>query len=241
MLSVLAGFAFTASQASAITVDPGRFSFNLNSGGPASEDLRIFFGDRGDGGVELFSYEIAFNEATSTASIFLNDVAGQIYAGDDFVGPDAAVVADVAIDLAFTWTGIEREGDSLVLREPTGGGAVASLTSDFFDTGVVQFALDPKGVGDNRGIYPATNENPLYFYIGPDGQEGFTEGDLFSFSAWVMAAGLVNINGTDFSISGDFHGTVNGLTLDAEVPEPATMLLLGSGVLAGAIKKRKKA
>ena len=135
--SVLALFAFTATQANAITIDPAFLIFNFDNPNVGDDqDLAVRFGYNRDG-TGAIDFELNLNEEAGTASIFFDDLDGRIFAADDLGRENS--LAEVSLDLAFTWTGIVQEGDSLVLREPTGAGAVASLSSDLFGDQDVQF------------------------------------------------------------------------------------------------------
>ncbi len=214
----------SGSSAHAVTINPGMFGLRFDDPTQSGVEFRAFFGNVYNNNPQMLSYELNLDAEAGTASVFFNNLSGNIFAGDDFRG-DATPLADVSLNLAFTWTGITQdENGNLVLRDPSGSaGAVASLTSDYFDGGSVSFALSPKG-STNSNYYPASADNPVYFFLGQSTHPYFGGEGNTLFSAWVMGNSPVSINGRSYNVAGDFHGS-------AEVPEPASLLLLGSGVM----------
>ena len=239
IFTALAFVSFMGTSASAITIDPGRVALRFDTAGTA-DDFRVEFGDIIPAGAGFFEYELDLNLEAGTASVFLSNIAGSILVGN-------RVVDDVVGNISFAWEGITQEVDAdgnafLGLREPTGGGAVASLQSDFFDSGEVQFAISPRGATGGTVFPNVSPDSPLFFFLGANSTSNFCSNDATCLAAWFASDGPIGINGLDFTASGDFHGTAIGFEVgSAEVPEPATMLLLGSGILGGAIRKKRQA
>lgn len=238
-----------SSTANAITIDPGMaslyFSNNSdvkNSGGYSPNSFYVLFGNEYHNNPTFISYNLNFNPSTGTASVFIQGLEGKVYGGanqNDYRG-DASPLGSVKMDVAFTWTNIVQEASgNFVSRDPSGnGGAVASLTSDYFN-GTIQFALSSKSTGMNdwsKYVWGDNASTPFNFFLGqaPANYYHSFFGD-YVFNAWVMANGPVNVKGQGYTVTGDFSGSAGG---SSEVPEPATMLLLGSGVLGATLRRR---
>ncbi len=230
VLSTISFIALLACSANAITLDPAlielRFD-NVNS-------------SNGNGNVAFSFFDsvinVDLNEAAGTASVSVNNLDGRVFLGDannQFFGNSPT---DATLDFSFNWTGIVREGDALISTNPSGTG-VATITSDFIDGGQIQVDIASLGALNNLG-FPTNTGEAVSFYLGQDGIPLFSAGDNFALSAW-FGGSQVGFNGSNFNFTGDIHGTTSGIPANAEVPEPATMLLLGSGMLAGAIRRKK--
>lgn len=224
---------FGVQQAAALSIDPANIGLYFDKTDNSGNDFRVMFGNLYHNDPQLVNFTLNINEANGTASVFISGLHGKVYDDVNFRG-DAPALGNAVMDIAFSWSGLYRDANgNLVSRTPTGGGTIATITSSYFQNGPVTLSLSPKGSTNTADWGPlATPSNPLFFFLGdkPDAFKFYADQ---IFSAWFMGDNNVNVNGGTYFVTGDFHGQA-----PTDVPEPTSMLLLGSSLLIAPLRKR---
>jgi len=232
----LLGF-FVSPVANAITISPANIGLYFDKTDNSGDDFRIMFGNLYHNDPQLINFTLNINEANGTASVFISGLHGRIFDDVNFRG-DSPSLGNAVMDIAFSWSGLYRDANgNLVSRTPTGGGTVATITSSYFQDGPITVSVSPKGSVNTAEWGPlATANNPLFFFLGDKpATHNFYADQIFS--AWFMGDNNVTVNGGSYFLTGDFHGQAPG----SEIPEPASMLLLGSSLLLAPLRKKFKA
>jgi len=227
----------------AVTINPANIGVAFwdkdvsrpGTGQAGDDSFRVMFGDLTNADQQLISYNLQVNEAQGSATVFISGLSGRIFE-DITYGSNSTSVGNVTGNISFTWSNLTRDAaGNLVGRTPVGEGTLA-LYSDYFDGGSFLTSVSPKGsMGAGGWGSLASPTNPLFFFLGegPASYQFYT-GQIFS--AWFMGDQAASVNGNSFDLKGDFHGQIAG----SEIPEPASMLLLGSSLFIAPLRKRMK-
>lgn len=241
---------FFVSTAAAVPIDSsyifetGKFKVRLSdvTGGEG-----FSFVTRNEGAQRNFTYDAGAGTATLVFDAAMT--AGSLYHQHIWSDP-----GQFDGQLSVTWTGVGEHEYGLSAEDGTGSILVNLNGFDIDHDGVADDLLivnefNPKDMATHRGGNPLYafvddtwgDSSSLYFGILP----GHTLGgrnDLFQLHAWFAAMqGNIFLNGelTTFQAHSDLH--LGHGTKGTEVPEPATALLLGLGMLGGAVRRKRTA
>jgi hypothetical protein len=214
------------------------FSFSGQSGAQAGRIYNIIFGTAGTGTLGNISNNrfdaVAFNVLLSSATITENVNGQSVAVAGNLTGALNINYNNVNVNLganqAAAVGGVSTGTANFTMTGTLNGQSVQMNTSAMMPQ-YMDFALNQHGSTYNNTINAFSNGN-LNFAMNIDGLTSQAH-------TWLKGNSDIAFNGinSNFNFGGDLHtGIAPGTT---QVPEPATMGLLFSGLIGGAISRRK--